>query len=112
MKARKHRGGFRESMATIKEIPATLDAVAKYFEVPARQIRVTPYSRDDRQGWESATWLVSGDNGVLGMVNEAFINLHRGIDDPYEDVTDTVKGLIAWIAVAGIVGLIFWTWGK
>ena len=45
-------------------------------------------------------------------VNEAFINLHRSVDNPYEDVTDTVKGLIAWIAVVGIVGLIFWTWGK
>ena len=78
MKARKHRGGFRESMATMKEIPATLDAVAKYFEVPARQIRVTPYSRDDRQGWESATWLVSGDNGVLGMVNEEIKSMDEG----------------------------------
>jgi len=80
MKARKHRCGFRESMATIKEIPATLDAVAKYFEVPARQIRVTPYSRDDRQGWESATWLVSGDNGVLGMVNEEIKSMDEGAD--------------------------------
>jgi len=80
MKARKHRGGFRESMATIKEIPATLDAVAKYFEVPARQIRVTPYSRDDRQGWEPATWLVSGDNGVLGMVNEEIKSMDEGAD--------------------------------
>jgi len=80
MKARKHRGGFRESMATMKEIPATLDAVAKYFEVPARQIRVTPYSRDDRQGWESATWLVSGDNGVLGMVNEEIKSMDEGAD--------------------------------
>ena len=80
MKARKHRGGFRESMATIKEIPATLDAVAKYFEVPARQICVTPYSRDDRQGWESATWLVSGDNGVLGMVNEEIKSMDQGAD--------------------------------
>jgi len=80
MKARKHRGGFRESMATIKEIPATLDAVAKYFEVPACQIRVTPYSRDDRQGWESATWLVSGDNGVLGMVNEEIKSMDEGAD--------------------------------
>ena len=78
MKARKHRGGFRESMATMKEIPATLDAVAKYFEVPARQIRVTHYSRDDRQGWESATWLVSGDNGVLGMVNEEIKSMDKG----------------------------------
>jgi len=45
-------------------------------------------------------------------VNEAFINLHRGIDDPYEDITSTIKGLVAWIAVVGIVGLIFLTWVK
>ena len=70
MKARKHRGGFAESMATMKEIPNTLDAVAEYFEVPARQVHITFYGRDDRAGWESITWLVSGDNGVLGMINE------------------------------------------
>jgi hypothetical protein len=45
-------------------------------------------------------------------VNEAFINLHRGIDDPYEDITSTVKGLIAWIMVVSITGLAFWAWVK
>jgi hypothetical protein len=45
-------------------------------------------------------------------VNEAFINLHRSADNPYEDVTDTVKGLIVWIAVVSITGLAFWAWVK
>ena len=45
-------------------------------------------------------------------VNEAFINLHRSVDNPYEDVTDTVKGLIVWITVVGIAGLVFWAWVK
>ena len=33
MKARKHRGGFAESMDTMQEIAQTKEAVAKYFEV-------------------------------------------------------------------------------
>jgi hypothetical protein len=70
MKARKHRGGFAESMATMKEIPATIEALAEYFEVPASQIQMTPYGRDDRAGWESKTWLVSSKHGVLGMISE------------------------------------------
>ena len=45
-------------------------------------------------------------------VNEAFINLHRSADNPYEDVADTVKGLIVWIVVVGITGLAFWAWVK
>jgi len=46
-------------------------------------------------------------------VNEAFINLHRGIDDPYEDVTNSFKGLIAFITVpAAIMLFTVWYWGK
>jgi len=71
MKARKHRGGFRESMATMKEIPATLQAVAEFFETPISQIYIPIYyGQDDRKGWESKTWLVSGKSGVLGMISE------------------------------------------
>jgi hypothetical protein len=70
MKARKHRGGFAESMQTMQDIPATLAAVAKFFATPVAQIKVTPYSFDSREGWNSPTWLVSNKNGVLGMINE------------------------------------------
>jgi hypothetical protein len=70
MKARKHRGGFAESMQTMKEIPATLQAVAQFFDVPKRDIRLTPYSFDGRKGWNSNTWLVCSAYGVLGMINE------------------------------------------
>jgi len=46
--------------------------------------------------------------------NDAYIN--RGswgnVGDPLEDVAATIKGLVAWIAVVGIAGLIFWAWGK
>jgi hypothetical protein len=71
MKARKHRGGFAESMATMKAIPATLDAVAEYFEVPVNQIYIPIYyGQDNREGWGSKTRLVSSKHGVLGMISE------------------------------------------
>jgi hypothetical protein len=71
MKARKHRGGFAESMATMKEIPATMDALAEFFGVPVGDIYFPIYyAQDDRAGWESKTWLVSSKRGVLGMISE------------------------------------------
>jgi len=46
-------------------------------------------------------------------VSEAFINLHRSADNPYEDVTDSFKGLIAFITVpAAIMLFTVWYWGK
>jgi hypothetical protein len=46
-------------------------------------------------------------------VNEAFMKLHCSADNPYEDVTDTVKGLIALVCVAtGVAMIAFAIWGK
>ena len=46
--------------------------------------------------------------------NDAYIN--RGswgkVDDPYEDVAATFRGLITWLGVAVFAGLAFWAWVK
>ena len=73
MKARKHRGSFAESMATLKEIPATYQALCKYFNKTSGVLVICPYSFDSRQGWESNTWLVSDNDGVIGMISEEVI---------------------------------------
>ena len=71
MKARKHRGGFAESMATMKEIPATLDAVSEYFGIPKEKIKLERgRTFDDRTGWESEYWYVETEHGVYGMISE------------------------------------------
>jgi hypothetical protein len=45
--------------------------------------------------------------------NEAFMKLHRGADDPYDDFAASVKGLIAFIfVVAGLTMIAFAFWGK
>jgi len=65
---RKHRGGYAQSMATAKEIDATLDAVAAYFEQPIEQITIEPYSGiDNRNGWN--TYIVCLNGAAIGMTN-------------------------------------------
>jgi len=45
--------------------------------------------------------------------NEAYMKMLRELDDPYKDVTDSFKGLIAFIAVtAALTLLAFLVWGK
>ena len=72
MKARKHRGGFAESMSTMKEIPATLDAVSEYFGIPKEKIKIEKGRHfDDRDGWQSEYWYVESiKGGVFGMISE------------------------------------------
>ena len=70
MKARKHREMFIDSMETMKEIPATIEAVAEYFDVPKDSLTFTKSSFDARLGWEAGTWLVSSKNSVVGMISE------------------------------------------
>ncbi len=46
-------------------------------------------------------------------VNEAFIRLHQGIDDPYDDFAAVIKGVIALVFLAiGLVMVVFAIWGK
>jgi hypothetical protein len=45
--------------------------------------------------------------------NEAFIKLHRGADDPYDDIASTFKGLVALIfVVVGLTMIALAIWGK
>jgi len=45
--------------------------------------------------------------------NEAFMKLHKGVDDPYDDFTASVKGLIALVFLAiGLAMVVFAIWGK
>jgi hypothetical protein len=70
MRARKHRGSFSESMATMRGIPATMQAVAEFFELPKKSIVLIYYGFDYRKGWNANTWLVKGDQGVYGMIDQ------------------------------------------
>ena len=70
MKARKHNGGFNESISTMKEIKPSLLAVADFFNSDINKIRVLPYTFDDRKEWNAQTYLVVDDYGVLGMISE------------------------------------------
>lgn len=65
---RKHRGGYAESMETAKEIDATMEAVAEYFECPVDGLTVEPYSGIDfRNHWD--THLVCLNGNAIGMTN-------------------------------------------
>jgi hypothetical protein len=65
---REHKGGYAESMETTKEIDATLDAVANYFERPVKCITVEPYSGIDRRnGWN--THIVCEYGAAIGFTN-------------------------------------------
>ena len=49
----------------------------------------------------------------IEATNQAYIESGRGVDtDPYAETVGSVKALGAWLAVVGIVSLIFWAWGK
>lgn len=70
MKIRRHHSGLAESMATMKEIPATLAAVKEYMQqtnggLPYTQaeldsVQVKPYTArpDTRIGWDN-TYIVT-----------------------------------------------------
>lgn len=69
MKIRLHRGGYDESMATIKQIQPTLEAVVGYVQtdLPVASIRdgfgrveVKPYGYDERNGWDTHVVMVHG----------------------------------------------------
>jgi hypothetical protein len=45
--------------------------------------------------------------------NKAFMKLHQGLDDPYDDFAASVKGLIALVCMAtGVAMIAFAFWGK
>lgn len=79
MKARQHRGGFKESMLTMREIPATLEAVYEFFNVydmmpfDISQIEIIDYDHhDNREGWDAKTFLVVVRGiGPVGQISES-----------------------------------------
>ena len=45
--------------------------------------------------------------------NDAYMKMLRELDDPYEDVTASFKGLIVRMGVIAVLTLFtFWYWGK
>ena len=47
MKFRYHRGTLEESMETVVELPATLEALGAYLKVDPEKLTVTPYPSCD-----------------------------------------------------------------
>lgn len=70
MKFRRQHGGFAESMATTREMPSTVEALAGLLKVPPGAIKVTPYGGiDPRNGWD--TYLVSVNGCGVGFTDSA-----------------------------------------
>ncbi len=85
MKARLHKGTFKESMKTMKEIGNSIEDVVKYFSIimvedegidcflckSPDQYSFTQVGIDDRLGWQAPTYLVNFEGwGVVGMVSQ------------------------------------------
>jgi hypothetical protein len=60
MKYREHRGGYTESMATVREIQPTVNALAVILRVPPSAIEIKPLCRDGRNGWDTHMVTVEG----------------------------------------------------
>ena len=68
MKYRDHRGGYRESMKTAREIEPTIDALAMILKAPPSTIEVKPYSGiDPRNGWD--THIVTMEGKAVGFTD-------------------------------------------
>jgi len=75
MKFRPHRGTLAESMAECVDLEPTAQAIADHYNaiskigprVLVETIRVEPYGKDDRIGWD--TYLVTEWLGVLGFTD-------------------------------------------
>ena len=71
MKIRAHRGGVKESLATITEIEPTLEAVTKHVgATDPTTVTVEPYflHQDVRTGWK-AHYLVKIDGALWGFTD-------------------------------------------
>ena len=78
MKFRDHRGSLTESMATVIDIPPTLEALkiiintelGKYGvpEISDEMITVESYGFDNRIGWDTHIVIVNG-YGVYGYID-------------------------------------------
>lgn len=75
MKIREHRGSLDDSMTTVAEIPATLEAVTEHIRksIPllantAMSVMVEPYTEDTRNGWNTHI-VVIRNYGVFGFTD-------------------------------------------
>jgi hypothetical protein len=60
MKYREHRGGYKDSMATVLEIQPTINALAVILKVPPLAVVVKPLCFDSRNGWDTHMVAVEG----------------------------------------------------
>lgn len=76
MKVREHRGSLADSMRTVREVAGReelfkliRETLAPFGElVEPEQIKIEPYGRDERIGWD--TYLISVQGyGVWGMAD-------------------------------------------
>ena len=68
MKYRDHRGSYRASMDTTREIAPSLEALAVILKVPVSAIKVEPYGGIDRRnGWN--THVVTVDGHPVGFTD-------------------------------------------
>lgn len=96
MKARLHKGGFGESMATMKEINANVRDLSIYIHEamiddpcfnfnPASMIDKFSFTQvgiDSRSGWFAPTYLVEIKGwGLIGMVSELPFNKNKRKDE-------------------------------
>lgn len=78
IKIRRHRGSLSDAMETMKEIPATMEAVRVYLntdntlpfsDIELNAIQITPYGGpDDRIGWK-ATYMLRVGGHVVGFTD-------------------------------------------
>jgi len=78
MKLREHRGNLAESMATVIEIPPTLEALKTVInnelsvfgvpEITDNMIRIEPYGFDKRINWNTHIVMIAG-YGVYGYID-------------------------------------------
>lgn len=64
---REQRGSLDDSMKTVVELQATLEAVAKHLKVEANRVEVKSYGFDSRTGWEM--FIVTVDGNGVGFTN-------------------------------------------
>lgn len=69
MKYRQHKGGLSESMATVRDIAATRQAMFDALGLDATaSLDVKPYGYDSRIGWDTHIVTVEG-YGVVGFTD-------------------------------------------
>lgn len=64
---RPQRGGLKESMLECVTLPASVAAIASHLQASIDSLKVEPYAKDERIGWD--TYLVTVDGKAVGFTN-------------------------------------------